>query len=259
MLKPLLDALDLPPAPLVVHCAFRDLGRAGIGADAAIEFLVERIAPATLLMPAMTWRNVTREAPLFDARSTPGVTGHLGEVFRTRWAETRSVHPTHSTCAMGRDADWFTAGHHTSRTPCDPDSPYGRLVIADGWCLMIGIGLECCTVFHCAEEASNPDVFLRPEVEPYTCIDLMGKSHQVAIRRHTRDRRDFPKFTDRLRAAGGLREARAGDVRAIAVRARSIVDIVGAALARDERATLAAEPGSAQPPAPLSDSSSQIE
>ena len=66
-----------------------------------IEALLGHLSGGTLVMPTMTWRTVTPDRPVWDELATPSHTGVLTEVFRTRYATARSIHPTHSVAACG--------------------------------------------------------------------------------------------------------------------------------------------------------------
>lgn len=224
---------------LIVHCGFRGASRKGARAEAFIEGLLEHLRDGTLLMPAMSWRIVTREKPFFDEIETPSHVGVVAETFRLAYASHRSIHPTHSVAAAGRLAREMTDGHQHGDTPCPPHSPFGRLKDVDAAILMFGVGFESCTAIHCAEEAVAPDFYLAPEVEDYDCRDRHGVVHRVRTRRHPRLARDFPKFETRLQAAGGLHQGEAAGARWIACRARDLDAIVMAALVRRRDATLA--------------------
>ena len=53
----------------------------------------------TLLLPALTYENVTPEHPVFDADKTVPCIGLLPRTFWKMPGVVRSVHPTHSVCA----------------------------------------------------------------------------------------------------------------------------------------------------------------
>jgi aminoglycoside 3-N-acetyltransferase len=155
-----------PGDVLVVHSAFRRLSRAGYRAEELIETLLG--CCGTLAMPAMSWRIVTPEKPLFDELATPSHVGIVPEVFRLRYATHRSLHPTHSVTAAGPLAETLTATHHLGATPCAANSPYGIMRRHPTRILMLGCGFERCTAIHLPEEAVAPDLYLRPaeEAEP---------------------------------------------------------------------------------------------
>lgn len=203
--SPVLARARLPrDGALVVHSAIATLSRAGFRAEAMIEAFLDHVRDGTLLMPTMTWRTVTVEKPDWDELATPSHTGVLTEIFRTRYAQARSIHPTHSVAAHGCDAATLLSQHHLDETPVSAKSPYGLLCDRETTVLMIGVGLETVTAIHLPEELIAPDVYVRPQVETYRCRDRQGTVHQVRTRRHWRLDRDFPKFGPPLQQSGEL-------------------------------------------------------
>src|SRR5262249_10628173 len=94
--RPILQHFGVPrDAVLVVHGAIALLSRQGFRAEAIIETLLDHLPDGSLFMPTMTWRTVTPQQPEWDELATPSHTGVLTEIFRTRYATARSVHPTH--------------------------------------------------------------------------------------------------------------------------------------------------------------------
>ncbi len=219
---------------LVVHCGFRVLSRAGLRAEPFIEALIARTG--TLLMPAMSWRIVTPEAPDWDERATPSHVGVLAEIFRTRYAERRSIHPTHSVCGVGPDAARLLAGHEQDPTPCSANGPWGRLAGAGAHILLLGTGFETCTALHHPEEVVADRLYLRPPetAGTYRCVARDGTVHRVRFRQHLRLDRDFPQYRARLAAKGQLRAGRAEGAEWLAVAARDLM--------ADAFANLAARP-----------------
>lgn len=225
---------------LIVHSAFRGLSQAGLRAESFCEALVDAMDGGTILMPTMTWRTVTPASPLFDELKTPSHTGVLSEVFRTRFATHRSLHPTHSAAGRGPLSKLLLSTHHLGTTPCAGNSPYGLMREYDTHILMLGVGLECCTAMHHAEEMMAPDVYVQPmeDAEEYDLVDRNGVTHHVKTRRHVRRLRDFPKFEPMLKARGMLAEGRAYDTRWILFSARELYRVVFEALVEREDATL---------------------
>src|SRR5579872_3942206 len=99
---PILERFGVPhDGVLVVHSAIAILSRQGFTADGIIMALLEHMSAGNLFMPTMTWRTVTPENPVWDEVNTPSHTGILSEIFRTRYAIGRSIHPTHSVAGRG--------------------------------------------------------------------------------------------------------------------------------------------------------------
>jgi aminoglycoside 3-N-acetyltransferase len=240
-LLPILERCAVPrDGTLVVHSAIAPLSRQGFCADAMIEILLDYLSAGNLFMPTMTWRTVTPENPYWDEMATPSHTGVLTEVFRTRYAVARSIHPTHSVAGWGLAAALLLSRHHLDTTPVSANSPYGLLRDYDTYVLMIGVGLECCTAIHLPEEVINADLYVRPpeQAERYHCRDRNGVVHAVRTRRHPPLDRDFPQFARPLIERGLLQAGSIEGCPYTIVALRDLLRHVFAALVENPRATL---------------------
>jgi aminoglycoside 3-N-acetyltransferase len=198
-------------ATLMIHSSFRALGRQGYRPEELLEALLGYLSRGTLLLPAMSWRAVNPGNPFFDERATPSITGVLSEVFRTRYATHRSLHPTHSVAGRGARAEDMLGTHHIDETPCSDRSPVGRLAAAEGYVMLLGVEMDSCTLVHHAEEKIAPELYLRPEVERYTCRRRDGSETEVGTRRHLRLARNFWQFEDALAERGRVHRSRLGE------------------------------------------------
>ena len=143
---PLLERFGVPGnGILVVHSAIKTLSHRGFQAAAIIEALLDHLCNGHLFMPTMTWRTVTPEHPEWDEMATPSHTGVLSEIFRTRYATARSIHPTHSAAGWGPAAKLLCSRHHIGDTPVSANSPYGLMRDYETYVLMIGLGLKLAT------------------------------------------------------------------------------------------------------------------
>jgi aminoglycoside 3-N-acetyltransferase len=205
-----------------------------------IEVLLDYMADGNLFMPTMTWRTVTPAQRLWDEIQTASETGVLTEVFRTRYAVARSVHPTHSVAGWGADAPSLLSRHHFDITPVSANSPYGLLRDYESYILLLGVGLDSCTAIHIAEETINPELYLFPlnPDEVYECRDRHGAVHHVRTRRHRRLDRDFPRFGPRLAVKHLLASGAIAECPYILVSLRHLLREVFAALIANPRATL---------------------
>ena len=239
--RPILERFGVPSdGVLIVHSAIAILSRQGYRAEAIVDALMEHMRNGNLFMPTMTWRTVTLENPDWDEMKTPSHTGVLSEIFRTQYANTRSIHPTHSVAGLGPAARLLTSRHHVDNTPVSGNSPYGLMRDYETYILMVGVGLEACTAIHLPEETINVDLYVRP-VETagvYPCRDRHGTVHQVLARRHWRLDRDFNQFGPPLMAKGKLEAGTIEGCPYMIVSQRDLLREVFAALIDNPRATL---------------------
>jgi aminoglycoside 3-N-acetyltransferase len=132
---------------LMVHCAFDDLlPMYTQGAGQLLGALKDHCGTErTLVMPAFTFlvpggdlvAHFTSQ-PRFDARRQPSQMGLLSEVFRRSPGVLRSLHPTHSVCALGPRAASLTADHHLAPTTFGAGTPFARMAELDT--VILGIG-----------------------------------------------------------------------------------------------------------------------
>ena len=226
---------------LLVHSSFKGLARDGHDAAAILKALVDYMEPGTLLLPTMSWRFVKPDKPWFDELQTSSNTGILTELFRTQYATVRSLHPTHSIAGRGKLAAELLGSHHLNETPCSEVSPVGLLAKYDGWVLMLGISMDCCTLIHHVEEMVAPDLYVCPpsKRETYICRDRHGREVEVPLRRHLFLPRDYWQFQDLLAAQGLLRVTRLDSSVCRAFRATDMVQVVTETLIRCPDAVIA--------------------
>ena len=92
----------------------------------------------------------------FDVRRTPSEMGALSELFRRFPLVRRSMHPTHSVCALGPLAGPLTDTHHTAPTPSGRGTPFELMMQRKT--TILGLGVEyyrCLTQVHTAEDLSG--------------------------------------------------------------------------------------------------------
>jgi aminoglycoside 3-N-acetyltransferase len=184
-------------------------------------------------MPTMTWRTVTPENPIFDELRTPSHTGVMTEIFRTRYASARSLHPSHSAAGVGPLARALLSTHHLGTTPVPATSPYGLMKDYPAYILFLCVGLEACTAIHHPEEIIAPDLYVKPmaQAERYELRPRAGSPIIFMSRRHLRPReRNFPKYGPLLAEKGKIKEGDIGGVPWKIVRAADLLAEVSARL-----------------------------
>lgn len=168
---------------LLVHSSLRSLG--GATPSDVIDGLKDALGEdGTLVFPALSYLNCNPRNPVFDYYKTKSNIGALPEYFRTKVdGVIRSMNPTHSCCALGKNAEYITSGHILDKTPCGENSPFRRLMLLKGKILFIGCGMRPNTSMHAVEELSEPDYLYGGDFE-YTLTDKNGKTHTAPCRAH---------------------------------------------------------------------------
>jgi aminoglycoside N3'-acetyltransferase len=137
----------------MVHSSLKSFGRVDGGPRTVVDALMDVLTPqGTLMMPSFNHgKAFGPEGPgVFDPLTTPSANGAITQVFWQMPDVYRSLHPTHSFAAWGRDARTYTEHHHRTLT-CGPESPLGRLARDDGYGLLIGVGYRANTYHHVVE------------------------------------------------------------------------------------------------------------
>jgi aminoglycoside 3-N-acetyltransferase len=89
---------------------------------------------------------------VFDPAKEPSCVGLLTNLFRQRKDVQRSLHPTHSLAAYGKDSIEFLKGEEYLSTPCSPKGCYQRLRERNAKILLLGVNHSRNTYLHCVEE-----------------------------------------------------------------------------------------------------------
>lgn len=168
---------------LLIHSSLKSLG--GATACEVINGLIEAVGPeGTLVFPTLSYMNCNPSKPDFDYFETKSNVGYLPEYFRTSVSGVvRSICPTHSCAALGKNAEYITSGHILDNTPCGPNSPFARVRELGGKILFIGCGTNCNTSMHAVEELSTPD-YLFGDDYSYNITDASGKKFRHVCRAH---------------------------------------------------------------------------
>jgi len=142
---------------VMVHSSLKSFGRVVGGPGAVIEALMQVLTPAgTLLMPSFNHGRPFRKGGegYFDSLTTPTTNGAIPDTFWRMPGVYRSLSPTHSFAAWGKNARRYTRFHHRTLV-MGPDSPLGLLGREGGWGLLIGVGHNVNTYHHVVEVSTG--------------------------------------------------------------------------------------------------------
>ena len=219
---------------LLVHSSLSAMGRVPGGPETVIQGLLRAQGPdGTLLMPGLSCEHVTHKQPHFDICRTPSNVGTIPESFRRRAGTRRSMHPTHSVCAVGKRAAELLNGHAQDSTPCGPNSPFRRLPTVGGQILMLGCGLRPSTSMHAIEEVAQPP-YLFGDPLTYILVDTEGRSYEKSYTTHGFD--TWVQRYDRISLvldAPAMQQGHVLDAKVHLLEARSLWSAALKALERD--------------------------
>jgi len=179
---------------LMVHSALDGMAPMFRGSVSGLkQMLIGMCEPdKTLVMPTFFFVGAAfdtvgyfRREPVFDLRKTPSQMGLLTELFRRHPGALRSLHPTHSVCAVGPLAEEVTGRHREDTYGCGPDSPFA--VMDRHRTIILGLGIHyfrSLTHIHHAEQllgAEFPARF-REETVPMVLKDGDGRAQDYLFR-----------------------------------------------------------------------------
>jgi aminoglycoside 3-N-acetyltransferase len=184
---------------VLVHSSYRSLGVDH--PEILIQALIHAVDDTgTLLLPALSYNQTP--PTVHNTLATPSCVGFLTEYFRTRPGTQRSLHPTHSVCAIGAQVDELLGEHLHDTTPCGPHSPFHKLLHCGGKILMIGCGLRPNTAMHAIEEYAQPPYLFGAPLS-YTITDASGITFERTYTPH-----NFTGFVQRYDRVAALLDDR---------------------------------------------------
>jgi aminoglycoside N3'-acetyltransferase len=171
-----------------LHSAMKSIGYVEGGATTVIEAITDVITSSgTLMVPAFSmkktiYKTCLDKTYLFDIRSAGTHLGAIPSAFLELPGIHRSIHPTHSVAAIGKQAAYITEAHHLGGSIFGADSPWGRLMQLDGKLLTIGLRMGRNTISHVIEERDDFPVPTRMDrVYHLKCKDWIGNVIEVPV------------------------------------------------------------------------------
>ena len=161
---------------ITMHSSLREVGPIEGGADGLLDALKDYLCDGLLLIPTHTWANVNAANPHFDVRSTVPCIGTLAKVAAFRPDAVRSLHPTHSMAAFGKNARDYIQGEEKSCTPAPMGGALSRLYELNGKVLLVGVGHERNTYLHAVDERIDRPNRLAPTGFAVTITDWEGNT-----------------------------------------------------------------------------------
>lgn len=216
-----LDLMDIKKGDmLLVHSALSSIGHVDGGADTVIDALLESVGKeGTVVMSTLTgWFEP------FDADNTPSAVGMITEKFRLRGNAFRSLHPVHSVAAIGKHAEYITAGHEKCETGCGAGTPYYKIRDLGGKVMLLGVDMDRNTIMHSLEEEINA-LYLRTLDIPAPTYINDHENKKYTLRKFPPGHRDFIRLTPILRRRESIIEGKIGDAAVKIMEVRKLFEI----------------------------------
>lgn len=227
-----LRAMGIRPTDTVlIHTSLRSIGDVEGGAHGIIDAFCEYLSGGLFLVPTHTWANVNPEQPVYDVRTTVPCIGALPAAAAFRPDGVRSLHPTHSIWAHGKNAEEFIRGEENACTPAPPGFAWSRLADGNAKILLIGVGNDKNTFIHAIDEIADIPDRLSPEPFPVTILDWEGNPHSHPYAGHFCSKssdvsRQFVNFEKPLVETGTQTFGTLGNAEVRIVDARACRDLI---------------------------------
>ena len=240
---------------IVLHSAARAIGWVAGGVEGIAHALLGALGERTIVVPTFTewrmdpsswfrhpapeamWDAIRAELPFYDPdRSPPREMGRLAEaIWRARGA-VRSSHPVESIAAHGPRADEIVKPHPID-DPMGPRSPWARIYQLDARIVLVGVGLERCSILHYAERTAEVPYL---ESAAYAMpVEIDGARHWVEAVSGANCSDGFPGL------GVPFAELTVGDAPTRVYSAQTLVDAAISALTNDPAALLCRRDGCA--------------
>jgi len=220
-----------------VHSSLGAFGYVEGGADAVIDALLETVGEdGTVVMPTysnnieslektqeemdmgITWKY--KVLP-YDPQKDNCWTGKIPDTFWRRNGAIRNSHPTHSLTAMGAKADEFSYA----------DNNWKKLMMMDGYILLLGATLACCSSMHLAEEHIKLPQHILDRITPPP--DLAEKYRREKIGFGYGPYPDFGKMEEICIKHGIMKTVKIGETTVKLLRLRELIDLYAEYLQKD--------------------------
>ncbi|MDG5786179.1 AAC(3) family N-acetyltransferase [Evansella sp. AB-P1] len=169
---------------VLVHSSMKSIGEVDGGGETVIDAFIDYMKEGLIVFPTHTWSYINGDNPKYYVDESPSCIGILPDLFRKREGAIRSLHPTHSVAAIGKDALSFISGDEKFDTPCARGSAWGKLLDRKAQIVLVGVSLIRNTFIHGIEEWVDIQGRLTDTHEQLYTVLPDGTEISVPSRRH---------------------------------------------------------------------------
>ena len=224
---------------LAIHTALKAVGKISCEgkrpAVALIDALRAAVSDGLLIVPAFTFLNIREDGPFFDVRRTVpcigGVPAAAVEMANAAQDQgkaepLRSLHPSHSVVAFGKNAPAYVADDAKATTPFPTFGSYGKMMTMGGKLLFIGAPLSTNSFIHALDEYLEPTGVHSPST--VTVTDYDGNTVERTAARCQGSSSQYPLYLPYLEKAGAVTHGKIGDADATLIDALLCTRVVSA-------------------------------
>ena len=229
-----------PKGTLLIHSSMKAIGQVEGGADTVIDALMEYMKDGLLVLPTHTWAQIHENNNVFNVKTEPSCVGLLTNVFRMRKGVVRSLHPTHSVAAYGKDAEEYIKGEENSHSPCARGGCWEKLLLRKAQILFLGCPLTKNTFLHGVEEWNDIPNRLSKNPQEFISVDEEGNTYNTYQHRHhceppaTEVSQYYGKMEPAFVKGGAIHYGVFGDAKCVVGDAVKMCEITSVYLKKDE-------------------------
>ena len=161
---------------ILIHSSLKSFGN--IKGELIIDSLIEYINEGLIVFPTHSWATMKEDNQIFDVFNTESCVGALTNIALNTPGFERSMHPTHSVCAYGKEKQEYLDLDLNSNTPVNPNGCFGRVLAKKRFKLIFaGAPLSKITFVHSIEEEF--DVLDRFTEHIYTFKSVKGNKEVI--------------------------------------------------------------------------------
>ena len=223
---------------IMVHSSMKSIGNVEGGADMVVDVFMEYFKEGLFMTPTHTWKQMSAEYNVFDPVTEPACVGIIPNIFMKREGVVRSLHPTHSIAAFGKDAAEYIKGEENVTTPCAVGGCWERLRERSAKILLVGVTHARNTFIHAIEEVYDVPERLTEEPVAFEIVMPDGSRKDVAMHRHynrltAHISEEFDKMLEGYFVTGAAKKVRFGDAECILCDANRMFEVTGAILEQE--------------------------
>ncbi len=223
---------------IMVHSSMKAIGDVEGGADTVVDVFMEFFEEGLFMTPTHTWKQMSEEYNVFDPVTEPGCVGIIPNIFMKREGVVRSLHPTHSIAAYGKEARKFVIGEEKMTTPCGVGGCWDRLREVNAKILLVGVNHVKNTFIHSVEEVFDVPERFTDKPTLFKIKMPNGELREVNMYRHYNRTTDhisesFEKMGAGYLETGAATKAQLGDARCLLCDANKLFDVTAKILKKE--------------------------
>ncbi|MBQ8730284.1 MAG: AAC(3) family N-acetyltransferase [Lachnospiraceae bacterium] len=239
-LKAALKAMEIKQNDvLMLHSSMKSIGEVLDGADTVVDAFMEYLEEGLFLTPTHTWKQMSEQYNIFDPATEPACVGIIPNIFMKKEGVVRSLHPTHSVAAYGKNAAEYVKGDDEFNTPCNPKGCFGRLLDMNAKILLVGVTHARNTFIHAIEEMLDVEERFTEKPTLFNVKLPEGTLKEFSMYRHYNKHmahisESFDKLMDAYFEAGAAKWVSFGDAKCILCDAKGLYEVTKSAIEKDE-------------------------